>query len=362
MRSQTSPASPASAEDKIADPLYGLFIAKRDRQLWGAPVAEEAHADAVAAWFRARDKEWKWSSSEESAICWHLKDLSKDEAKILKKGLNSGPPIEIARKLAVLGEILPIKRGEETSYLVGPAEVERRMVGAFRRQNEHETFIAPISVANGTRQISESVHSALADRGRSNGPTVGAWPVYNDVDPDDLDVIQEGLMAAPELMLVAGVLAELSWGREPPQVANQDQIDNQAVAWLVQWEHDPDVEAARRIILRCLREGLKQCLIGGPNKGAYLKARRVYYPAVAKRLGVKLIRPKMVKRPAEYLSDTIVGLDAIAAQAGVVKTATILRSFVQGKTSLAYRGGRFVAPRSFIRTRPEREQKRAAST
>jgi hypothetical protein len=48
-------------------PIYNLFTARRDRQLWGAPVVEEVHADSVAAWFRARDAAWVYPDILETA-------------------------------------------------------------------------------------------------------------------------------------------------------------------------------------------------------------------------------------------------------------------------------------------------------
>jgi hypothetical protein len=323
--------------------LGNLFVLKRDYAL---RAAADCDVDEEARVSRARAAAWVWPE-------WNpfltMGDLTQEEARILKKRKGGKDFVDIARKLALLGEFAP--KGERAiletpAPPLEPAEIERRPA------------IAPVSSENGTRHTPQRDSFAFVDDRPKNviGPTTagGQWPVYAEVDPDELKVFCEGLEEAPELMWAAGVLADRLWALHSLKVFNRSDIDDQVTSWIVQWERDPAVEAARRIVVRCLREGV--------NPNAYVKARSVYYPALAKRLqaeGVNLVSPTMIQRSRRYGPDIIVGLDEIAARAGLVKTETLLRGFVRGKTPLAYRGGQFVTTKAVIRTRPERERKRS---
>jgi hypothetical protein len=333
--------------------LGNLFVLKRDYAL---RAAADGDVDEEARVSRARAAAWVWPE-------WNpfltVGDLTQEEARILKKRKGGKDFVDIARKLALLGEFVP--KGERAiletpAPPLEPAEIERRMIQAFLK--DRLPAIAPVSSENGTRQTPQRDSFAFVDDRPKNviGPTTGGgqWPVYAEVDPDELKVFCEGLEEAPELMWVAGVLADRLWALHSLKVFNRSDIDDQVTSWIVQWERDPAVEAARRIVVRCLREGV--------NPNAYVKARSVYYPALAKRLqaeGVNLVSPTMIQRSRRYGPDIIVGLDEIAARAGLVKTEMLLRGFVRGKTPLAYRGGQFVTTKAVIRTRPERERKRA---
>jgi hypothetical protein len=339
-------------EPRQLDPIFAL---KRDRCLRDKAMPSDRSAEADIC--RARDAAWVWPVEK---LHLTMIDLDEDEVRSLKKGKGETPFVDIACKLAVLGEVLPIGgsgKADQPNIPPTPELIERRMVEAFRRSLRPADHVTPVSLENGTRQTPQRDSYAFADDHPKAviGPTTGGgqWPVYTEVDQDELAVILEGIKESPELIWIAGVLADRLWWRSL-KICNFEELDEQVSAWIVQREQDPAIEAARRIVLRCLREGAK------PSD----KARQVYYPALVKRLeaeGVQLIPLTVNLRPRNYGSDAIVGLDEIAAKAGVKKTSTLLRGFVRGKTPLAYRGGRFVGVRSIIRTRPERARSQAVS-
>jgi hypothetical protein len=228
------------------------------------------------------------------------------------------------------------------------------MMGAVRRSKTAAAFVPAVSIENGTSQTPQRDSFAFVNE-NLNGvrlPTIGAWPTYDEVDPEELRIIQEGLRAAPELMWIAGVAADRLWALHSLKVFNWDVIDEQVMGFIDQWARNPGVEAARRIIIRCLREDVRHA--------AYEKARLVYFPALVKRIraiGVELIPFNMIQRPRNYGPDTVVGLDEIADKVGVVKTSTLIRSFVRSELPLAHRGGEFVTTTAVIRVRPERSRK-----
>jgi hypothetical protein len=94
-----------------------------------------------------------------------MDDLTQDERKILKKRAGGKEFFDIAGKLAKLGEELPM--GESASFEksapLTPAEIERRMVAAFRRGGR-EHFVLPVSAENGTRQAAASNEKLPSDK------------------------------------------------------------------------------------------------------------------------------------------------------------------------------------------------------